>query len=170
MDTRWTVCSYHFWSQYTVPCSDPSLLSILSQHIIIPEVSVLFVESRFFFSHISALLLSNFVATDVYALSLKFLKSLPAVFFPYLVWAKFWVPLLPFGFGALLRPLNPSRNPEMDSYWWGGRLGSISGVRAQWSLLHRKKRIFSFSVFNLFYKKHIFLFQIFSVFSSNFLK
>ena len=29
--------------------------------------------------------LSNFVATDVYALSLKILKSLPAVFFPYLV-------------------------------------------------------------------------------------
>ena len=81
MDTRWTVCSYHFWSQYTVPCSDPSLLSILSQHIIIPEVSVLFVESRSFFSHISALLLSNFVATGVYALSLKISKSLPAVFF-----------------------------------------------------------------------------------------
>ena len=94
MDTRWTVCSYHFWSQYTVPCSDPSLLSILSQHIIIPEVSVLFVESRSFFSHISALLLSNFVATDVYALSLKISKSLPAVYFPFLVWAKFWVPPL----------------------------------------------------------------------------
>ena len=29
VDTRWTVCSYHFWSQYTLPCSDPSLLSIL---------------------------------------------------------------------------------------------------------------------------------------------
>ena len=29
--------------------------------------------------------LSNFVATDVYALSLKFLKSLPAAFFPHLV-------------------------------------------------------------------------------------
>ena len=69
----------------TVPRSDPSLLSILSQHIIIPEVSVLFVESRSFFSHISALLLSNFVATDVYALSLKISKSLPAVFFPFLV-------------------------------------------------------------------------------------
>ena len=74
-----------------------------------PEVSVLFVEFRSFFlifPHfwcrilsqqkftcffflwiqdffplISALLLSNFVATDVYALSLNFLKSLPAVFF-----------------------------------------------------------------------------------------
>ena len=36
------------------------------------------------FPHIFALSLSNFVATDVYALSLKFWKSLPAVFFPYL--------------------------------------------------------------------------------------
>ena len=38
-----------------------------------------------FLPHISALLLSNFVATDVYALSLKISKSLPAVFFPFLV-------------------------------------------------------------------------------------
>ena len=108
----------HFCSKYTVPRSDSSLVSIIFQHIIIPEVSVLFVEFRsffphisallvsnfvatrrllafcriqVFFPHISALLLSNFVATDVYALSLKNLKSLPAVFFPFLVWAKFWV-------------------------------------------------------------------------------
>ena len=47
--------------------------------------------------HISALLLSNFVATDVYALSIIFLKSLPADFFPFLVWAKFWVPVLTEG-------------------------------------------------------------------------
>ena len=48
----------------------------------------------FFPSHLRTFLL-NFVATGVYALSLKILKSLPAVFFPFLVWAKFWVPPLP---------------------------------------------------------------------------
>ena len=32
VDTRWIVCSYHFWSQYTFPRSDPILLCILSQH------------------------------------------------------------------------------------------------------------------------------------------
>ena len=91
----------HFCSKYTVPRSDSSLVSIIFQHIIIPEVSVLFVEFRsffphisallvsnfvatrrllafcriqVFFPHISALLLSNFVATDVYSLSLKILK------------------------------------------------------------------------------------------------
>ena len=64
----------HFCSKYTVPRSDSSLVSIIFQHIIIPEVSVLFVEFRSFFPHISALLLSNFVAKDVYSLSLKILK------------------------------------------------------------------------------------------------
>ena len=53
----------HFCSKYTVPRSDSSLVSIIFQHIIIPEVSVLFVEFRSFFPHISALLVSNFVAT-----------------------------------------------------------------------------------------------------------
>ena len=48
----------------------------------------------FFPSHLRTFLL-NFVATGVYALSLNILKSLPAVFFPFLVWAKFWVPPLP---------------------------------------------------------------------------
>ena len=38
----------------------------------------------FFPSHLRTFLL-NFVATGVYALSLKILKSLPAVFFPFLV-------------------------------------------------------------------------------------
>ena len=37
--------------KYTVPRSDSSLGSILSQHIIIPEVKVLFVEFRSFSSH-----------------------------------------------------------------------------------------------------------------------
>ena len=37
-----------------------------------------------FLSNLLTFLL-NFVATDVYALSIKFLKSLPAVFFPFLV-------------------------------------------------------------------------------------
>ena len=40
--------------------------------------------SGLFSSHLRTFL-SNFVVTDVYALSLKFLKSLPAVFFPFLV-------------------------------------------------------------------------------------
>ena len=53
-----------------------------------------FCRIQVFLPHISALLLSNFVATDVYALSIIFLKSLPADFFPFLVWAKFWVPVL----------------------------------------------------------------------------
>ena len=64
--------------------------SILFQHIILPQVIVLFVECRSFPPHLRTFL-SNFVATDVYALSLK---SLPGVFFPFLVWAKFWVALL----------------------------------------------------------------------------
>merc|ERR1719385_291975 len=52
--------------------------SILFQHII-PEVIVLFVELRPFPPSHLRTFLSNFVATGVYALSLK---SLSAVFFP----------------------------------------------------------------------------------------
>ena len=64
--------------------------SILFQHIILPQVIVLFVECKSFPPHLRTFL-SNFAVTDVYALSLK---SLPGVFFPFLVWAKFWVALL----------------------------------------------------------------------------
>ena len=56
----------------------------------IGEITIFFVKFTDFlveFTHF-------FVATDVYALPLKFLKSLLADFFPHLVWAKFWVPLL----------------------------------------------------------------------------
>ena len=51
-----------------------------------------FTHSRtwIFFSNLRTFL-SNFVATDVYAL---LFKSLPRVFFPILVWAKIRVPLL----------------------------------------------------------------------------
>ena len=55
--------------------------SIIFQHIILPQVIVLFVEFKSFPPHLRTFL-SNFVATDVYALSLK---SLPGVFFPFLV-------------------------------------------------------------------------------------
>ena len=75
--------------------------SILFQHIILPQVIVLFVECKSFPPHLRTFL-SNFVATDVYALSLK---SLPGVFFPFLVWAKFWV--------ALLSPPSPIISTEI---------------------------------------------------------
>ena len=53
--------------------------SILFQHIIPPQIIVLFVEFKSFPPHLRTFL-SNFVATDVYALSLK---SLPGVFFSF---------------------------------------------------------------------------------------
>ena len=65
-----------------------------------PHISALFWRIYNFLSNLQIFLLnlrtflSIFVTTDVYALPLKFLKSLPADFFPHLVWAKFWVPLL----------------------------------------------------------------------------
>ena len=55
--------------------------SILFQHIILPQVIVLFVECKSFPPHLRTFL-SNFVAKDVYALSLK---SLPRLLFPFLV-------------------------------------------------------------------------------------
>ena len=64
------------------------------KHLILPQTNTFFVSPGCFSSNLRTFL-SNFVATDVYALSIKFLKSLPAVFFPFLVWAKFWVPPLP---------------------------------------------------------------------------
>ena len=75
--------------------------SILFQHIIPPQIIVLFVEFKSFPPHLRTFL-SNFVATDVYAL---FLKSLPGVFFPFFVWANFWVALL-----LVLVPKKSSKN------------------------------------------------------------
>ena len=62
----------------------PHISALFLSNFVATDVYALFVWTQVFFPHISALLLSNFVATDVYALSLKFWKSLPAVFFPYL--------------------------------------------------------------------------------------
>ena len=80
--------------------------SILFQHIIPPQIIVLFVEFKSFPPHLRTFLL-NFVATDVYALSLK---SLPGVFFPFLVWANFWVVLLSQVNGFFFTPVS-------WSYW-----------------------------------------------------
>ena len=66
-------------SRFTLFCSDlrcfVAIYAVLSRR---HDCSGLFP------SHLRTFL-SNFVVTDVYALSLKFLKSLPAVFFPFLV-------------------------------------------------------------------------------------
>ena len=58
--------------------------SILFQHIIPPQIIVLFVEFKSFPPHLRTFL-SNFVATDVYAL---LLKSYPEDFRPILSWVS----------------------------------------------------------------------------------
>ena len=65
-DLRCFVAIYAVLLRFTLFCRDDMIVQAFSPHIY-------------------ALFLSNFVVTDVYALSLKFLKSLPAVFFPFLV-------------------------------------------------------------------------------------
>ena len=74
-------------------------LGLFSSHFssYFPHIYALFWRIYNFFCRIYRLFgefTQSFVTTNVYALPLKFLKSLLADFFPHLVWAKFWVPLL----------------------------------------------------------------------------
>ena len=87
-------CIYPIWTHFPevsvlfcgIQVFFPHISTLFLSNFVATNVYVLFCEFGSFFPHISSLLLLNFVATDVYALSLKILKSLPAVFFPYLVW------------------------------------------------------------------------------------